>query len=262
MKFKSILALALALILIASFPGAAFAMTYKDVPYSHYAYTAVDWVSNPANGSFMVGDAANNFNPNRTLDKFETAKIFAVAAGYKYAASSISTAERELFDRSYSEWQSLLDSQASQYSKWSRTADREIAYLLYKNILTPTDVATFVTRTGGVEQVNLISKQEAIVYMVRLDGKQTNAESISLPYHTPYKDDAQIRADYKKYLYYAKEVGIAPNAQLHPRRNGADVLQPIRQQAAGSAGSQHAQRLDGNDWRRNRLCLYEHPRVH
>jgi hypothetical protein len=220
MKYKSKPAFLLFLAIMLIFPQAAMAATYKDVPSNHYAYRAVDWVSNPSNGSFMVGDATNNFNPNRTLDKFETAKILAVAAGYKYAASAISPAEQELYDRSYNEWKSLLDSQASQYAKWSRTADREIAYLLYKNILTVTDVGTFITR-AGTEQVNLITRQEAIVFMIRLDGKQMEADAIVLPYHTPYKDDGQIRSDYKKYIYYAKEAGIAGGSDgyISPSRN-------------------------------------------
>jgi hypothetical protein len=209
MRLKLKPAAALTLILMLAFPRLALAATYKDVPASHFAYYAVDWVSNPANGSFMVGDAANNFNPGRTLDKFEAAKILAVAAGFKYAASAISPAEQELYDRSYAEWKTLIDAQAAQYGKWSRTADREIAYLLYKNILTAADVSTFISRVGGAEQINLMSRQEAIVFMIRLDGRQMDAEGIVLPYHTPYKDDAQIRADFKKYIYYAKEAGIA-----------------------------------------------------
>jgi hypothetical protein len=168
----------------------------------------------------MVGDASNNFHPTRTLDKFETAKIFAMAAGYKYAANSISPAEQERFDRSYEDWKSLLDSMSAQYARWNKTADREIAYLLHLNILTVTDVGRFIVKQDNAETVTMLTRQEAIVYMIRLDGKQIQSETIALPYHTPYKDDAQIQADYKKFIYYAREAGIAVGSDgyINPTR--------------------------------------------
>jgi hypothetical protein len=186
-----------------------YAATYRDVPSSHFAYRAVEWVSNPSNGSFMVGDASNNFHPSRVLDKFEAAKILAMAAGYKYSASLISPAEQELFDRSYNEWKSLLDSMSAQFVRWNKTADREIAYLLHKNVLAVTDIGRFIIKIDNVETINVLTKQEAIVFLIRLEGKQASAEGILLPYHTPFRDDALIQADYKKIIYYAKEAGIA-----------------------------------------------------
>ncbi|MCL2664909.1 MAG: hypothetical protein FWE82_04795, partial [Defluviitaleaceae bacterium] len=88
----------------------ATAATYKDVPQSHAAYAAIDWISTPANGAVMVGDAANNFNPGRTLDKFEAVKIFASAAGFKYTSFSATPEELAYFERSYELYKPLLDS--------------------------------------------------------------------------------------------------------------------------------------------------------
>jgi hypothetical protein len=154
------------------------------------------------------------------MDKFEAAKILAMAAGYKYAASAISPAEQELFDRSYEEWKQLLDSMAAQYARWNKSTDREIAYLIHRNILTITDVGRFISKTGNTETVTTLTRQEAIVFMVRLDGKQANAAAVSLPFHTPFRDDALIRADYKKYVYYAKESGLAVGSDgfINPNR--------------------------------------------
>lgn len=214
---KSGISAALALMMAVAFPASAQAATYKDISPSHYAYAAVDWVSNPANGSFMVGDASNNFNPNRTLDKFEIANIIALAAGYKYNPTP---AEQEIFDRAYETYKPYLDSKAAQYAKWSKTADRAIAYLMYRNVLTGTDLESFITKTNGIETVNNLTKQEAIVFMIRMDGKQSNVEAITLPYRSPYNDDAQIKAEYKKYIYYAKETGIAigSDGSINPNR--------------------------------------------
>jgi hypothetical protein len=202
------------------YPVAVFGASFRDVPASHFARDAIEWVANPANGSIMVVDASNNFNPNRSMDKFEAARIFAIAAGYKYASASISPAEQQLFDRSFNEWRHVPEGMAGRYSRWSRTADREIAYLLHKNILTASDVGQFVTRTNNTETVNRLTKEEAIAWMVRLDGRQSRAEAVLLPYHTPYRDDGQIRADLKKYVYYAREIGLAVGSDgfINPTR--------------------------------------------
>ncbi|MCL2456185.1 MAG: hypothetical protein FWD19_01395, partial [Defluviitaleaceae bacterium] len=62
-----------AFLLFFSFPVANFAQTatFRDVPVTHFAFEAINWVSDPENGAFMVGDASNNFNPARHLSKFE-----------------------------------------------------------------------------------------------------------------------------------------------------------------------------------------------
>ncbi|MDR1665136.1 MAG: S-layer homology domain-containing protein [Clostridiales bacterium] len=235
------LALLVAMVLPAVFPAAVYAATYRDVPPTHYAFAAVDWVSNPVNGSIMVGDAANNFNPTKVLDKFEAAKIYAMAAGFKYSTATIAAAEQEIFDRSYESNRAFLDSMAGQYVRWNKTADREIAYLLYQGILTTSDVTRFITKSNNVETINNLTKQEAIVYVVRLDKKQSVADAITVPYHSPFKDDAQINADYKKYVYYAKEAGIATGSDgyFNPARNitRAEMAQTFYSMLSNRPGS-------------------------
>jgi hypothetical protein len=218
--FLLLLTLILAFILPVTFPFTAYAASYRDVPSSHYAFAAVDWVSNPLNGSIMVGDINNNFNPTKSLDKFEAAKIYAMAAGYKYTAAAITPAEQEAYNRAYDTYRTLLDSMAGQYAKWNKTVDREIAFLLYNNILSTAELNYFITRANNQEQVNYLTKQEALAFIVRLDKKQANADAIALPYHTPYRDDAQINADYKKFVYYAREAKImlGSDGYINPAR--------------------------------------------
>jgi hypothetical protein len=120
--------------------------------------------------------------------------------------------EREEIERSFETWRPFLDTMASQYSSWNRTVDREIAFLMYRGILTEDDVRTFVQRVGNAEQLPMLSRQEAITWTVRLIGRGAHAQAIVLPFHTPFSDDAQINPAFRRYVYYAKEAGIIQGA--------------------------------------------------
>ena len=204
--------MALVMSLAFAMPVAAQVNTFRDVPATHFAFQAISWVSDPSNGALMVGDIANNFHPGRPVDKFEAAIAFAMAAGYRHASHLVTPSERAMFDRSFDMWRPFLDSMAAQFARWSRTADREIAYLLYRGILTVTDVEHFITRTGNVEQVNPLTRQEAIAWMVRLMGRQAHAQAVVLPFAVPFQDDALIHPAFARYVYYAKQAGIVGGA--------------------------------------------------
>jgi len=194
---------------------------YNDVPTSHFAYEAINWVSNPDNGSLMVGDARGNFNPNRVMTKFEAAQVFAMAAGFRHITPQTAPEERDLLTRSFEMWRPMMDGMATQYSRWTRAFDREISFLLYKGILSVNDVSNFVTRTGAQEQVNNFTRQDAIAWTVRMIGRQAHAQALTIPHHTPFRDDLQISRELRRYIYYAAEAGIirGTGGYIHPLHN-------------------------------------------
>ena len=201
------LPLAILLILaLSQLPLLAQSPTFRDVPISHFAFEAVNWVSNPENGAFMVGDAANNFNPTRNLNKFEAAQIYAMAAGYRHSAATLSPAEQDILTRSFETWRPLLDDIAAEFTTWNRTVDREISYLLYRGIITPDEAKSFVSRTGTNETRELLTREEAVAWMVRLVGQAPHAQAVQ--FHTLFRDDAQISPQYRHYVYHAREIGI------------------------------------------------------
>jgi len=208
MKKLTVFALTLVLAISSFAPVMAQTQIFRDIPPSHFAFEAISWVSDPANGAFMVGDAGNNFNPSRILNKFEAAQIFAMAAGFRHITPQLTPAEREIFNRSFEMWRPFLDSMASTYSRWNRTFDREISFLLYQGILTINDVNNFITSSGGQEQINQLTRQDAITWTVRLIGRGAHAQAITLPHHTPFRDDSLINPALSRYLYYAAETGI------------------------------------------------------
>ena len=182
--------------------------TFRDVPTNHFAFEAINWVSNPDNGAFMVGDAGNNFNPNRTLTKFEAAQIFAMAAGFRHSTANLPAAERDMINRSFETWRNFLDTMDEQYSRWSRIFDREIAFLLYRGILTVNDVDGFISQVGQVEEINLLTMEDAVVWLIRLIGRHSHAQALTLPFHTPFRDEARVSTGNLRSVYYAAEAGI------------------------------------------------------
>jgi len=207
MIFRKILACVILTILAAT-PVLAQTVTFRDVPASHFAFEAINWVSDSANGAFMVGDAANNFHPSRHLNKFDAAQIFAMAAGFRHVTHGLPEEERAVFVRSFDEWRPFLETMANQYATWNGTVNREIAFLLYRGILTMQDVQGFVSQGGTEETRPLITRQQAIVWMVRLMGQATQARAIALPHAQPFADDAQISPAYRPYVYHARDLGI------------------------------------------------------
>jgi len=185
------------------------ATSFRDVPANHFALEAIRWVSSPANGSYMVGDAANNFNPGRVMDSFETAITLAMSAGFKYSPASITPAEQAFFDRAYERHGQMLRDLATQHPNWRSAANREIAFLLELGILSPNDLANFMSSApGGTEVASRLTKEAAAAFMMRLSGNREAAAALTMPPATPFSDDADLNPMYRRYAYLAHELGV------------------------------------------------------
>ena len=198
----------IALVLV-PLPVLARGTSFRDVPASHFAYDAINWVSDPENGAIMVGNARNNFRPSAASTKFEAAQIFAIAAGFRPINSGVSTAQRDEFNRAFETWRVYIESMNSVFTRWDTRVDREISFLLYRSILTPADVLRFMSNSGQNEQPAYLTRQEGLTWLVRLMGRGAHAQALQIPHHTPFRDDDQIDPALKRYVYYAKEAGIA-----------------------------------------------------
>jgi len=235
--------LILSLLFSLLFSITANANTFRDVPSNHFALEAIRWVSSPANGSYMVGDASNNFNPGRAMDYFETAITLAMAAGFRYSPASITPADQEMFDRAYERHRQLLTNMASQHNNWRSVANREIAFLLELGIFTPDDLGHFIT-SGAAGTPAALSKQAATAFVMRLAGHGEEAASFTLPPALPFADDAVISAMYRRYAYLAHEMGIvadysgyfSPHRQIS-RAEFAQMSHRLRIAAPGTPGA-------------------------
>ncbi len=199
------------------------APTYKDVPSADWAYSAISYV---ADNGYMVGDSTGYFKPNDLIDKFETSKILAKVAGYKY--TGYSAAELAMYDTAYEAKKTILAQYQRTFTKWDKTADREIAYLLYKGIYTEDDLYQFVIKdTDGTERRRALSKEEAAVFLVRIIGKASEASNYK--YSGSFKDDVNINVNMKPYVYYIRDKGIVSyqgdaNGNFNPKAGATRAI--------------------------------------
>ena len=203
-------------ILLPLFSPAALraALLYNDVPADHPAYGSIARI---AQKGILVGDTSGNYRPDDFIDKFETAKILANLAGYKLI--EFTEAEKLYFERSYEANKDLISQYGSRFKKWNAATDREIAFLIEKDILTPEDLNQFVVLRDGEEAVRALSREEAMVYIVKLLGKKDEALSAANLFN--YADDIKITAAYKPYVYYMKNAGLTEeteNSGFNPKQ--------------------------------------------
>lgn len=192
----------------------ALAQTYNDVPKSHWAYEAVKNVSEKG---YILGDMNGDFNLNKKMDKFETAKIFARVAGYKY--KGMTQEELWYYQRAYDKNKDLLNAYNSKYVKWNTSSDREIAYLLEKNILSPGDLNDFIVSVNGREGLKAITKEEVAYVMTKAIGKDIEANS-TLYTHRFY-DDNEINEKMKNNIYYLNKKDVLngdTSNKLNPKK--------------------------------------------
>lgn len=187
---------------------------FKDVKESHWAYNAISFVSNKG---YIVGDSVGNFKPNDFMDKFETVKILSRVSGYKYnnATEDDIAYYKKIYDKNFS----FIIQFDKAFKKWNPTADKEIAYLLEKEILVSEDLNQFVLKTQeGEEKLRALSREEAAMFIAKLIGFKK--EALSFTPKELFQDDANISETTKPYVYYLKDRGVFSsddNGKFNPK---------------------------------------------
>ncbi|MFV0502891.1 MAG: S-layer homology domain-containing protein [Lachnospirales bacterium] len=214
MKFKKIMVSVLATGLIIAANSVTYANTYNDVPPTHWAYYAVDSVSD---NSIMLGDVSGNFNVESYLDKFETSQILARLAGYNEVNPTSS--EKVYYEAAYKNNKSLLDGYDNKYSKWDTSVNNAIAFLLEKNIYEASDLSTFITvRDNKTEALRALTREEISTFLTRAMGKES--EALQASYGVLFTDDSEINSTFKPYVYYLRSQRIINGDgenYFHPR---------------------------------------------
>jgi len=190
---KKIIVIALIMSFLVSQPLFAAPITISDVASSHWAYGAVRSV---VNAGHMSVNNSGEFRPNAPIDKFETSRILASVAGQTPA----------LLSQAYAAHRETIEARASQYTRWNNSSNREIAFLLERGIYTENDLGNFIARSGEVENLRALSRQEAAVYLVRLMGRSDAARSANLAHD--FADNTRINEASRPYVYYLRNLGI------------------------------------------------------
>ncbi len=198
---SAVMAIVICVGLAASGSVTAEAMTFKDIPASHWAYAAVNRVSN---WGLMVGDLEGNFRPNDFIDKFDTSRVLARILGYK--STGATATEQQYYEQCYNNRKTYITLYVNKFKRWNTTANYEIAYLLEKGVLAEEDLNQFVIVSNNEERLRALNREEIAVFLVRLLGRTNTA--LSTPTGAKFADDASISSSAKPYVYYLRSIGV------------------------------------------------------
>ena len=212
---KSVRKTALALAAAISISTSAFAQVYVDVPESHWAYSAIQQVTDK---KWMGGNTQNEFKPNNTIDYFYFSQIAAKIAGYKdpLIDSSVSEAEKQFNQTALQTYKNVLDMYKKSFEKWKANESfyDEIAYLLHKGVFKEADLSKFVVKQeSGEESVLSLRREDMAVFVVRLMGKES--EALKKTASTGFLDDASISSSAKPYVLYLKDAGVIQGGAIN-----------------------------------------------
>jgi len=204
MKFKRFVAAALAVTMGLSgfLTTEAQAANFRDVT------TDWNWARESINTvvglGIMSGDLSGNFNPGNSIDKFETARILARMGGFNPANHT--PAQQAYFEQVYQTQRVFIHNFANQFNRWNNAFNRDIAFLLYRGVLQPSDLAQFVVMDGNTERLRALAREELAVFLVRLMGRAQQAHLLTGI--APFNDDAHITPAARAYVYYLRSRGI------------------------------------------------------
>ena len=153
-------------------PFFADASSFRDIPATHFAYDAVNFAKDPANGAFMVGDIHGNFNPRRHMNMFEASRVFALAAGFRNPSPGLAPERLQLQESARELFRPFLEFMSNEYGRWNTVFDAEVAYLLYRGILKTDEAGEFISLIGSNESINFLTLNDASVWTLRMLGEQ------------------------------------------------------------------------------------------
>ncbi|MDF2614096.1 MAG: S-layer y protein [Clostridia bacterium] len=189
-----------------------FGAAFKDVPASHWAYTAI---ADMQKRGFMLSNSAGEFSPNSTMNYFEAADVAAKATGYVDVKinQNVDTAFKQQILNNYATQKPILASYEAKYKAWDKRYNEQIAYLLGRGYLKAQELDKFITKgTGQAETRSIVTKEEFAVFVVRILGKEETAKSTYKV--SGFSDDSLILAANKPYVGYLKALGLVnPDAK-------------------------------------------------
>ena len=212
-KLKKITAALLASLFIFSPNVDSFASNFRDVGSNlHWAQNAINEVSNLG---ILTGDLSGNFNPSANIDKFETVRIFARMFGFN--PSSLTPAQVAYHNMVYQQRSALISNASSNFNRWNSSVNREIAYLLYRGVLLPSDLNNFISIQGNTEQLRVLTREEVAVFLVRFMGREQQA--FANTNFSMFIDDSQISPSARPHIYFLRTLGIMNGSEnrVNPR---------------------------------------------
>ena len=186
---KKFLAVTVALTLALLSVGVSAAGVFSDVTQEDYSW-AVNEIEEMASKGIVKGYSSTVFGPGDDVTKIQSLLLCARILGY---ADDNNKAFNDI----------ALEVYGDVVKDYKIDYDGEIAFLLYKGILTPDELPSYI---GGDNASAPLKRYEAAVLITKvMDAEEKAAE---LGFSTQFTDSADIPAAAKPYVSYVNSVGL------------------------------------------------------
>ena len=167
----------------------SLAQTFPDVTEDSYGW-ALEAVEEMVEDGIIKGYTDNTFKPERTITKIEALVLGARILGYT--------------NENYAEFTELAKTLYEEVLSGLETAyPGEIAFLLYKNVLTEKELPYYI---GGDNASAGMRRYEVAKLLTKLmDGEKDIDESATV---SDYRDQSEIPADAKPYVRFVTDAGL------------------------------------------------------
>ncbi len=184
-------------LILSAFIGVASASTFPDVLSPDHDWASVQ-IEEMTTLGIIKGYTDGTFKPDKSISKIEAVLLFARVAGYADANNA------KIVELAYDKYAAVLDSiDLGAYSDYKK----EIAFLLYKNVLSADAVEEYL---GDSEYLDEFPRSDAAILIANLMGadvKEISASSLD------FEDASQIPDDAEKYVSYVVSEGLMNGVQ-------------------------------------------------
>lgn len=183
------------------------AVTFKDVPNTHWAYASIDYMQDKG---YMSKNSNGEFFPSQEVSYFEIAEILAKATGYQdeLVVKDMDPVLKKQIADNYAVQKPFIKTYADKYSTWENRCNEEIAYLIGRGYLEKSDLNKFIVKTAdGKELKNTITKQDLAALLVRIIGKEKTAQD-AYEGKTPFADHSLIKEENRPHVVYLNKIGL------------------------------------------------------
>ncbi len=191
MKKSRIISLVLAVCVMICAQPFASAASFNDVDSTKYSW-AVNEINSMASAGIIKGYEDGTFRPERTVTKLEALVLIARVLGLNEAENE------DLVNAAVETYSEKIDKYELNYG------DEEIAYLLLKNIISESELSSYIEKSIASEGMKRY--EIAVLLTKALDAEKTVSQNVITSLE--YSDAADIPAYAKKYVEYVTNNGL------------------------------------------------------
>ncbi len=168
----------------------AFALSFPDVSGTNWSW-AEEAISTMSDSGIILGYPEGNFGPGDNVTKVQSLLLISRILGYN------TDGNEEVADIAYQKYENVLAMYGTGYKK-------EIAYLLYRGILSESELNTYI---GSTTENAALLRYEAAILLTKAAGKEKEVNNQVISSVLPFDDTTDIPKEARKYVGFVYDNG-------------------------------------------------------